>query len=69
MISMWCDSVLCSGWGGGPLHSHLGIREGFLEQETSDIRFKGTRAVHQAKTEKRVLGREDRGVQRPERND
>ena len=32
-----------------------------------DIRVEGIRAVHQAKVEKRVLGREERGVQRPEK--
>lgn len=32
-----------------------------------DIRLEGIRAVHQAKIEKRVLGREERGVQRLEK--
>lgn len=48
----------------GVLHSHERIREGFLEEGTLDIRLEGIRAVHQAKIEKRVLGREERGVQR-----
>lgn len=32
-----------------------------------DIRLEGIRAAHQAKIEKRVLGREERGVQRLEK--
>lgn len=42
------------------------VKEGFLEEEMSDVRLEGT-GVHQAKIERRVLGRGDRGLQRPER--
>ena len=51
----------------GSLCPHRAVREGFLEEEMSDIRLEGTIGVHQVKIGKRVLGRRDRGVQRLER--
>lgn len=57
--SMWCDWC-CAAESSKP---HRGIREGFLEEAIPDIRFERTRGVLQAKAEKRVLGRGDRGIQ------